>query len=1177
MTDETVTEHVFAFGITLSDLYHLKGLHRIDRLFLGHLQKSDARLWERLNAARAAPDFLGNQQESALLMALGPHIQDFLGVLFGISTDILALTSQYHALAPLYACKRLFVQRRAMRAIRESAARTFDGAALLTEMETLLGGAFTELEFARAVMTWLENEPAHTKQLEIATRYAAWRAHASNAAFGETSILFRFPSRRDPFHLVETVKEKYLGLDCLRHPLHSPLRRRDGFSLTDPGYSREEALDEAHYCIVCHRQDKDSCAKGMKDRETGAWKQNALGRWIIGCPLEEHISEFQELMVHGDVVAALALITVANPIVAGTGHRICNECMVGCIYNNKNFIPVNIPQAETRVVRDVLALPYGFEVYSLLTRWNPLNIRAPLPNPDSGHTVLVVGLGPAGYTLAHYLLNDGHTVVAVDGLKIEPMAPELSGVEITGRRVPFRPIRDVTELWESLSTRTMTGFGGVAEYGVTVRWDKNFLTIIRLLLERRTNFILFDGVRMGGTLTPESAFSMGFDHIALCLGAGQPTILPMPNGLARGVRQASDFLMALQLTGAAQKNSVTNLQMRLPVIVIGGGLTAIDAATEALAYYPLQVEKFLKRYEILVAAQGETVVRAAFSEEEILIAEEFLSHAQALRVERITAAAEGRAPRLWELLDGWGGSTVVYRRRLVDSPAYKNNPEEIIKAFEEGIRFSENVVPLGIVTDRFGHAKGLHLRDDAGIEQVRSARTIIVAAGTVPNTKLAQEVEGFFLDGKYLQAVDEEGKPVFLERERLAKPAVAHVLTVVHDDSRAVSFFGDQHPSFTGNVVSAMASARQGHQMVSRMLARRPQAADSGVSLITRLNGLLRPVVKKVTRLTPNITEIIVRAPLAARMLRPGQFYRLQNYTTLAETIESTTLAMEGIALTGAEVDIKNGLLSFIILEVGGSSDIAAFLQEDTPIVVMGPTGTPTEIPPPGSIALLAGGGVGNAVLFSIGRMFREHGTRVLYFAGYKTIADRYNVQAITEAADLVVWCCDESPGFTADRPQDKTFVGSIIAAMLAYARGTLGIVPIPLERVDRIVAIGSASMMRAIQAARKGVLAPYFSHRHTAIGSINSPMQCMMKGICAQCLQVHHNLEKGLENVIFSCCTQDQLLDSVDFDCLWQRLLQQSTQENLTRLWIDHCLVKGGYRTHARYMSSRLSENVVS
>src|SRR5690606_3866025 len=145
--------------------------------------------------------------------------------------------------------------------------------------------------------------------------------------------------------------------------------------------------------------------------------------------------------------------------------------------------------------------------------------------------------------------------------------------------------------------------------GITVRWDKNFLKIVRLLLERREHFAMFGGVRFGGTLTLDQAFEMGFDHVALALGAGKPTILSLPNGLAPGVRMASDFLMALQLTGAAKRDSVANLQLRLPVVVIGGGLTAIDTATEALAYYPVQVEKFLARYEVLAAEGGEGRLR----------------------------------------------------------------------------------------------------------------------------------------------------------------------------------------------------------------------------------------------------------------------------------------------------------------------------------------------------------------------------------------------------------------------------------------------------------------------------------------------------------------------------------------------------------------------------------------
>ena len=164
----------------------------------------------------------------------------------------------------------------------------------------------------------------------------------------------------------------------------------------------------------------------------------------------------------------------------------------------------------------------------------------------------------------------------------------------------------------------MAGFGGVAEYGITVRWNKNYLKLVRLLLERRAQFAHFGGVRFGGgaTLAIDDAWAMGFDHIALCMGAGKPTVLDIPNGLARGVRPASDFLMALQLTGAAKFSSIANLQIRLPVVVIGGGLTAIDTATESLAYYVRQVEKFSLRYRTLVAERGEAAVRAAWNAEE---------------------------------------------------------------------------------------------------------------------------------------------------------------------------------------------------------------------------------------------------------------------------------------------------------------------------------------------------------------------------------------------------------------------------------------------------------------------------------------------------------------------------------------------------------------------------------
>jgi NAD(P)H-flavin reductase len=332
------------------------------------------------------------------------------------------------------------------------------------------------------------------------------------------------------------------------------------------------------------------------------------------------------------------------------------------------------------------------------------------------------------------------------------------------------------------------------------------------------------------------------------------------------------------------------------------------------------------------------------------------------------------------------------------------------------------------------------------------------------------------------------------------------------------------------------------------------------VALARTLNEGLRAVVHSVERLTPNIVEVTVKAPFAARAFEPGQFYRLQNFEANAGRAGGTTLAMEGLALTGASVDRERGLLSTIVLEMGGSSDLCALLKPGEPVVLMGPTGTPTETPA-GETVLLAGGGLGNAVLFSIGQALRRAGSRVVYFAGYKRIIDRYKVEEIERAADVIVWCSDEAPGFTPTRARDSAFVGNIVEAIAAYGTGKLGEAPIALDEVDRIVAIGSDGMMRAVAEARHGVLRPLLKPGHAAIGSINSPMQCMMKEICAQCLQVHRDPETGVETTIFSCFNQDQSLDRVDFANLRQRLSQNGVQEKLTKQWIDRCLREIGWR----------------
>jgi len=1164
-------------GPDFDDLYRREGLVKLDRQFLAGLEQFDPALHDRLVSARAEPSAVSVKQESELLLALVPYLEHFIAGLFGIETEVKTLSARHHEQAALFDVKRLFVQRKAMHKYKLQEATGFDGPMLERELSLAFGEPFSELAYARRVTEWQKDETAHAGQLETALRYAAWAAHTTEGKQrNRAGVLFKAPSKLDPQRLVPIVTDESGGYK--NHRLDGAhIRRREGFKLTDPGTDLTGALDQANYCIWCHEQGKDSCSKGLLEKGatgkgTASFKKSPFGVTLAGCPLDEKISEFHKAKAGGHAIGALAIIVVDNPLVALTGHRICNDCMKACIYQKQD--PVDIPQAETRTLKDVLDLPWGFEIYSLLTRWNPLNLRTPYPRAPTGRRVLVAGLGPAGIALSHYLVNDGHVVAAIDGLKIEPLPADLSGVDARGARVPFKPMREIRDLYESLDERVMAGFGGVAEYGITVRWDKNFLKVARLLLERRSEFSMFGGVRFGGTITADDAFAAGFDHVALALGAGRPTVLDLPNGLARGVRTASDFLMALQLTGAAKGGSIANMQLRLPVVVVGGGLTAIDTATESLAYYPLQVEKFLKRYESLAREHGEAAARIAWNEEERGVADEFLAHARALRSERMRAVAEERSPRTLELLQSWGGVTIAYRRRLIDSPSYTLNHEEVHKALEEGIRFAEGLTPLAVEVDDGGSARALKvsvqkLGDDGKWTETGKAelpvKTLLIAAGTQPNTVLAREdPANFRLDGRYFQACDENGDPVAVEKA-ISKPSQSRVLLSRRDGDRYTSYFGDVHPSYFGNVVKALGSAKQGYPVVSRVLERiRSAPVASNEQFLGRLNEELRATVHEVNRLTPLIIEVVVRAPLAARRFRPGQFYRLQNFETLAPRADGTRLAMEGIALTGAWVDADRGLISLITLEMGGSSDLCGMLKPGEPVVVMGPTGTPTEIPENETV-VLAGGGLGNAVLFSIGQAMRKAGSRVLYFAAYKHMADRYKIPEIEAASDAVVWCCDEEPGFTPDRPQDKTFVGNIVQAMQAYASGALGEQPILFKDADRIIAIGSDRMMAAVARARHDALKPWLKPGHQGIGSINSPMQCMMKEICAQCLQPQVDPGTGKVSYVFSCFNQDQPLDRVDWRALDQRLKQNSVQEKLTAEWVDHCLVQLGGRSMQR------------
>lgn len=1233
---QTAKDYDFILGIqgfTYSDLYKPSRLADLQEVFETLLKEQDSGLYAEYQTYKTT---LGSEMTpqaiSDLLVRLAPHVGEFVGHLFHVEGERANQQTAIRDEVETILVFRKEIAEKLHTRFKDTDINQWDIKKIQADFDLLKKTAFpetatdTDLEHAvslvgsklarlsnhyraltkgksaeipdadsqiKVLRQHLENNPesktvfaeilAKAEASEFADTLLEVVQHWAYAALHDPKlnkmisgwVSFKTPQKTDFDHLVHHETRQREGFTTWTGSAEEH-RRRDGFALTDPRFNQRQVQYEVDHCIYCHDRDTDSCSKGMRNKRGGDYKTNALGVTIIGCPLGEKISEMHVVKRQGDNIGALALVTIDNPMCPGTGHRICNDCMRGCIYQKTE--PVNIPQIETNVLTDVLFMPYGFEIYSLLTRWNPLNVKRPYALPYNGKNVLVVGMGPAGYTLAHYLMNEGFAVAGIDALKIEPLPLELTGDENT----PPVPVRDFRNLYEDLDKRLLAGFGGVAEYGITVRWDKNFLKVIYLTLARRNHFRCFGGVRFGGTITIEEAWDMGFDHIAIASGAGKPTIIGLKNNLIRGIRKASDFLMALQLTGAGKMSSLANLQVRLPAGIIGGGLTAIDTTTEVTAYYPVQVEKILNRYTKLVETKGEKAVRTVYDKEELEILDEFLAHGRAIKAERERAAAAGEKPDFQTLIDQWGGVTMFYRKGIKDSPAYRQNHEEIHEALKEGIQLAEGMNPVEAVPDEYGALKAVRFEKldekegrwlSAGKEVEVPLRSLFIAAGTSPNTIYEQEHPySFRMDEKFFQRYEPHWEnsdlPELVPVDDTAIPKIARPapLTSYHKHGKFITFYGDNHPVYAGNVVKAMASAKDGYPYIVKLFEKELNTLDPALQqkrdesmqqLFNRLESELTATVVEVNRLTPTIIEVIVHAPMQARKFHPGQFYRVQNLESLAPMVEDTVLAAEGLALTGAWVDKEKGLISLIALEMGSSSKLCALWKPGDPLVVMGVTGAPTEITQNKTVMLI-GGGLGNAVQFSIGKALRATGNKVIYFAGYRNPSDVFKVADIEAASDVIVWAVDPAPGVqpvSTTRPQDKTIVGNILDAIEAYAKGDLGDTTIRLSDVDHTIVIGSDRMMAAVKEARHGRLKPWLKPGHTAIGSINSPMQCMMKGVCAQCLCKHVDPHTGEEYFVYSCYNQDQDLDHVDFPNLNARLRQNTVQEKLSSMWLDYLL----------------------
>lgn len=146
-----MTDLALRYGLTFEGLYRREGLESLDAAFVAHLKDGDIELFNRLMAARRDPDALEAKLESELLIALAPHLEDFIGKLFGIEAETRALQERHDVLARLYTVKRLFVQRRAVKGMTSEQAAAINGEGIAEKLAALMAEALNEENRSRAM------------------------------------------------------------------------------------------------------------------------------------------------------------------------------------------------------------------------------------------------------------------------------------------------------------------------------------------------------------------------------------------------------------------------------------------------------------------------------------------------------------------------------------------------------------------------------------------------------------------------------------------------------------------------------------------------------------------------------------------------------------------------------------------------------------------------------------------------------------------------------------------------------------------------------------------------------------------------------------------------------------------------------------------------------------------
>lgn len=245
---------------------------------------------------------------------------------------------------------------------------------------------------------------------------------------------------------------------------------------------------------------------------------------VTACPTGIDIPLFIREIMTGNPKGAAETIYDAN-ILGGMCARVCPTetlCEEACVREKAEGKPVRIGELQ-RYATDIYMQEEGRQPFA----------RA----PATGRRIAVVGAGPAGLSCAHRLAMHGHDVVIYD-------AREKAG--------------------------------GLNEYGIAAYKATNGFA------QAEVEFIL--GI---GGITVETGKALGrdfsltdlrqsFDAVFLAIGLGGVNALGLADEEAPGVENAVEYIAALR-----QAANLAMLPVGRRIIVVGGGMTAIDIASQS--------------------------------------------------------------------------------------------------------------------------------------------------------------------------------------------------------------------------------------------------------------------------------------------------------------------------------------------------------------------------------------------------------------------------------------------------------------------------------------------------------------------------------------------------------------------------------------------------------------------